>query len=76
MPFGRKKKKGLITSIFNFIKVFFAFSRTKKYISLSIKRIKDTPQALSLGIATGISISFTPFIGLHALLAMLVSWIV
>ena len=76
MPFGRKKKKGLITSIFNFIKVFFAFSRTKKYISLSIKRIKDTPQALSLGIATGISISFTPFIGLHALLAMLVSWII
>jgi len=76
MPFGRKKKKRLITSIFNFIKVFFAFSRTKKYISLSIKRIKDTPQALSLGIATGISISFTPFIGLHALLAMLVSWII
>ncbi len=76
MPFGRKKKKRLVTSIFNFIKVFFAFSRTKKYISLSIKRIKDTPQALSLGIATGISISFTPFIGLHALLAMLVSWII
>ena len=76
MPFGRKKKRRLIISVYNFIKVFFAFSRTKKYISLSIKRIKGTPQALSLGLATGISISFTPFIGLHALLAIFISWII
>ena len=76
MPFGRKKKKRLITSTYNFIKIFFAFSRTKKYISLSIKRIKGTPQALSLGLATGIAISFTPFIGLHALLAIFISWVI
>ena len=76
MPFGRKKKKKLIISIYNFIKIFFAFSRTKKYISLSIKRIKGTPQALSLGVATGIAVSFTPFIGLHALLAIFISWII
>ena len=76
MPFGRKKKKRLIISIFNFIKIFFAFSRTKKYISLSIKRIKGTPQALSLGLATGIAVSFTPFIGLHALLAIFISWVI
>ena len=76
MPFGRKKKKRLITSIYNFIKIFFAFSRTKKYISLSIKRIKGTPQALSIGLATGIAISFTPFIGLHALLAIFISWVI
>ena len=76
MPFGRKKKKRLITSIFNFIKNFFAFSRTKKYISLSIKRMKGSPQALSLGLATGIAISFTPFIGLHALLAIFISWVI
>ncbi len=76
MPFGRKKKKRLVISVFNFIKIFFAFSRTKKYISLSIKRIKGTPQALSLGLATGIAISFTPFIGLHALLAIFISWVI
>ena len=76
MPFGRKKKKRLVISEFNFIKIFFAFSRTKKYISLSLKRIKGTPQALSLGLATGIAISFTPFIGLHALLAIFISWVI
>ena len=76
MPFGRKKKKRLIISIYNSMKILFAFSRTKKYISLSIKRIKGTPQALSLGLATGIAISFTPFIGLHALLAIFISFII
>ena len=76
MPFGRKKKKRLIISIFSFIKIFFTFSRTKKYISLRLKRIKGTPQALSLGLATGIAVSFTPFIGLHALLAIFISWVI
>ena len=76
MPFGRKKKKRLIISILNFMKFLFAFSRTKKYIALSLKRFKGSPQALSLGLATGIAISFTPFIGLHALLAIFISWII
>ena len=76
MPFGRKRKQNLLTSLLNFFRIFFIFSRTKKYISLSIKRIKGSPQALALGLATGFSISFTPFIGLHALLAMFISWVI
>ncbi|MAH89587.1 MAG: hypothetical protein CMJ06_06095 [Pelagibacterales bacterium] len=76
MPFGRKKKKSLLTGLFNIFRAFFVFSRTRKYISLSIKRIKGSPQALSLGLATGVSISFTPFIGLHALLALFISWVI
>ena len=31
---------------------------------------------MSLGLATGVAISFTPFIGLHALLAMFISWVI
>ena len=76
MPFGRKRKQSLLTSLLNFFKILFIFSRAKKYISLSIKRIKGSPQALSLGLATGVAISFTPFIGLHALLAMFISWVI
>ena len=43
---------------------------------MSLKRIKGTPQALSLGLATGIAVSFTPFIGLHSLLAIFISWVI
>ena len=76
MPFGRKRKKSISLSILNFLKAFFHFSRTKKYISLSIKRMKGSPHELALGLATGLAWSFTPFIGLHALLAILISWII
>ena len=76
MPFGRKRKKSISLSILNFLKAFFHFSRTKKYISLSIKRMKGSPHELALGLATGLALSFTPFIGLHALLAILISWII
>ena len=48
----------------------------QKDIPVSIKRIKGTPQALSLGLATGIAVSFTPFVGLHALLAIFISWVI
>ena len=76
MPFGRKRKKSIFFSILNFFRSLFIFSRTKKYISLSLKRIKASPQELSLGLATGVAISFTPFIGLHALIAIFISWII
>ena len=76
MPFGRKRKRNLMFTTIVFFKSFFIFSRTKKYISVSLKRIKGSPQELSLGLATGLAVSFTPFIGLHALLAIFVSWII
>ena len=36
MPFGRKKKKRLITSIISFIKIFFAFSREFTFQNLAV----------------------------------------
>ena len=38
--------------------------------------MNGSPHELALGLATGLALSFTPFIGLHALLAILISWII
>ena len=38
--------------------------------------MKGSPRDLAAGLATGLAISFTPFIGLHALLAMFISWVI
>ena len=76
MKFGSRYKKTSFYYVKNLIRNLFSFSRTRKYISLSIKRIKGSPHELALGIATGISISFTPFIGFHTLLAIFISWII
>ena len=76
MPFGRRDKKPLFNKFKSFIKYIYSFSRTKKYIKLSLKRMKGSPRDLAAGLATGLAISFTPFIGLHTLLAILLAWII
>ena len=76
MPFGRRDKKPLYIQFKSFIKYIYSFSRTKKYINLSMKRMKGSPRDLAAGLATGLAISFTPFIGLHTLLAILLAWII
>ena len=73
MRFGSRKKK--IVNFNALVKNILSFSKTKKYIRISIKRMKGSPHELSLGLATGLAVSFTPFIGLHALVAILLSWI-
>ena len=76
MPFGRRDKQPFFLYFKSFIKYIYSFSRTRKYISLSLKRMKGTPNELAVGLASGLSISFTPFIGLHTLFAILLSWII
>ncbi len=76
MQFGSRNKKNIYYYTKFFIRYVFSFSRTRKYISISIRRIKGSPSELALGLASGIAVSFTPFIGFHALLAIFISWII
>ena len=75
MPFGRRKKKPIISIIKNTLIYLISFSRTRKLISVSIKRLKGSPYDLAIGLSSGIAVSFTPFIGLHALIALSLAWI-
>ena len=74
MPFGRRNKKGLASYLRSVLLLLFSFSRIKKYISLSIKRLRGSPYELAIGFSTGIAISFTPFIGLHTLISIAIAW--
>ena len=76
MPFGRRDKKPLYKQFKSFMRYIYSFSRTKQYIKLSLKRMKGSNRDLAAGLATGLAISFTPFIGLHTLLAILLAWII
>ena len=75
MPFGRRNKTNLFLFVKNNLKILFSFNRTKKYILLNLKRMKGSSHEIAIGLACGISVSFTPFLGLHALLAMTFAWI-
>ena len=75
MPFGRRNKVNFFLFIKNNIKILFSFNRTKKYFLLNLKRMKGSSHDIAIGLACGIAVSFTPFLGLHALLAITLAWI-
>ena len=39
-----------------------------------IKKLKGTPNSVAIGVACGVAVSFTPFVGAHLVLAMLTAW--
>lgn len=41
-----------------------------------LKSLKGTPYAIAAGVACGVAISFTPFVGFHVILAALTAWLV
>ena len=46
----------------------------QRYWRARFRRLKGTPNSIALGIACGVAVSFTPFVGAHLMLAMLVAW--
>ena len=50
------------------------YARSFRYYWKRTLRIKATPHAIAAGVAAGAFASFTPFMGLHFILAFLIAW--
>ncbi|MEM7216478.1 MAG: DUF2062 domain-containing protein [Pseudomonadota bacterium] len=50
--------------------------RSAKYVSKRILRLTASPHAIAAGVAAGVFASFTPFVGLHFLIAFGAAYIV
>lgn len=50
--------------------------RSGQYISKRILRLTDSPHTIAAGVAVGVFISFTPFLGFHFLLAFALAFVV
>jgi uncharacterized protein (DUF2062 family) len=53
-----------------------SWSRSLAYVFKRIIRITATPHAIAAGVAAGVFSSFTPFMGLHILLALAIAWLI
>lgn len=49
--------------------------RSGQYVTKRIMRLTATPHAVSAGVAAGALTSFTPFMGLHFILAFVFAWL-
>ena len=75
MVFRRREKRSFIKFLWEVILSIKGLSRAIEYISIRVKRIPDTPHKISMGVSCGIFASFTPFFGLHFVIAGLLSFL-
>ena len=73
--FNRRTKPNLNSTLRELIWPKMGPRRALTYWIHRISRIPDSIYAISAGIAFGASISFTPFVGLHFILAGLLAWV-
>jgi uncharacterized protein (DUF2062 family) len=69
MIFKRRDKLKPLKQIAQIIWPKGGWSRAVRYLSLRVNRLPDTPVRISRGILIGVVIAFSPFFGLHFILA-------
>ncbi len=74
--FKRRYKIGLRDKIQNMVWPKLGWKRYGQYIVMRLNRLKGTPREIAAGVACGVAVSFTPFVGFHFVLAAITAWIV
>ncbi|MFW6077592.1 MAG: DUF2062 domain-containing protein [Hyphomicrobiales bacterium] len=69
MLFRRREGPTLFQKVLSFVWPRRGLQRGWRYLWHRVTRISATPHTIALGVAIGAFVSFTPFVGLHFLLA-------
>jgi len=72
--FQRRKKLRPHHRLLDFLWPRIGFRRSLSYLSHRVGRLPGTPHAIAAGFAFGAAVSFTPFVGLHFVLAAVLAW--
>lgn len=75
MVFKRRDRRPIWKAIADFFWPKGGWGRGFHYVTHRLRRLPDPPHRIARGIFAGILVSFSPFFGLHFLLAVIVSWI-
>ena len=74
--FKRRIKLPAATVARNFFWPRIGWSRSSAYLMHRLGRLGGSPHAVAAGLASGIALSFTPFVGFHFLFAASLAWII
>ena len=70
MILGRRDPPGLLPRLRGWLWPRTGWRRAGHYLVTRVKRMPGTPRGIAAGVATGVAVSLTPFVGLHLLLAL------
>lgn len=76
MLFRRRKPAGIADKLRSLLWPAKGFSRPFHYFRMRVMRLSASPHAVAAGVAVGIASSWTPFIGLHVIVSVLLSYLV
>ena len=72
--FRRREKLSRWVRLRRFVWPRMGWGRILRYWTFKLKRLQGSPYAIACGFACGASVSFTPFIGFHFILAAVLAW--
>lgn len=73
MVFKRREKRGFWKTVGDGVYPRGGWSRALHYISHRVQRLPDSPHRIARGLGVGVFVSFTPFFGVHLLIAALLA---
>jgi uncharacterized protein len=75
MILGRRDQPGLLRRLAGWLWPRAGWRRAGSYLLMRLRRLSGTPHAIAAGLATGVAVSLTPFLGLHIVLALGLAWL-
>lgn len=76
MVFRRRTRRSLGQILIELVYPRGGWRRAASYVGHRLSRLPDTPERISRGIAAGVMVCFTPFFGLHFLLAAFIARVI
>ena len=76
MIFKRRDRRSILRAVADFIWPRGGWSRAFHYVRHRLRRLPGTPETIGRGVWAGVLTSFTPFYGLHFVVAMLIAKVI
>ena len=73
--FKRRKQMSRVDRVRSVVWPDRGFGRLISYLIQRVKRMPGSTLSIAVGAAWGISVSFTPFIGLHLLVGLFIAYV-
>jgi uncharacterized protein (DUF2062 family) len=75
MLFRRRQQENSMSRLRTALWPRVSFSRSAQYFHKRVLRLAGTPHAVALGVAIGAAVAFTPFLGFHVIIAIVIAWL-
>lgn len=74
--FKRRDRRPFLRAVLELFWPRGGWARAARYVQHRLHRLPDTPEKIARGVFAGVFTTFTPFYGLHFIVAAVIAWVV